>query len=161
MKLVYKLSNEKMTLLQDIGLLLGRVGLGFFIAFGHGLGKLQYYSAFSAKFPDPLGVGNELSMALAIFAELFCGILLMLGLFSRIALSQLVITMAVAAFIVHGKDPLFAPPGKASMEFALVYFIGFIMLIFTGPGRFSLDQLLVNKFADNKQNPEIDSNLEA
>ena len=150
---MYKLTEEKETLLRDIGLLAGRVGLGVFIAFGHGLGKLQNFSAYSANFPDPLGVGSELSMGLAIFAELFCGILIAFGLFTRLALSQLVITMSVAAFIVHASHPLFAAPGQPSKEFALVYFIGFITLILTGPGRFSIDRVLVNKLS-KKEHPE-------
>ena len=143
---MYKLTEEKEILLRDTGLLAGRVGLGVFIAFSHGLGKLQNYSAYSANFPDPLGVGSELSMALAVFAELVCGILIVFGLFTRAALSQLVITMGVAAFIVHASDPLFSAPGQPSKEFALVYFIGFVTLMLTGPGRFSLDRMLVNKF---------------
>ena len=147
MKLITKMSEEREALLRDIGLLAGRVGLGVFIAFGHGLGKLQNFSEYSATFPDPLGVGNELSMGLAIFAELFCGILIVFGLFTRVALSQLIITMGVAAFIVHGSHPLFAAPGQPSKEFALVYFIGFATLMLTGPGRFSIDRILVNKFS--------------
>ena len=146
MKLVYKLNEETQELGKDIGLLLGRIGFGLFMAFGHGLGKLQNYSVYSSKFPDPLGVGSELSMALAIFAEMFCGILLAIGAFSRLALTQLIITMAVAAFIVHSSDPLFAAPGQPSKEFALVYFWGFLTLFFAGPGKFSLDRMIVNKW---------------
>ena len=147
MKLIYKINEDTATLCRDLGLLLGRLGLGFFIAFGHGLGKLQNYSAYAATFPDPLGVGSEISMGLAIFAELACGILVAVGALTRIALSQLVITMGVAAFIVHGANPYFAAPGQASKEFALVYLIGFVTLILTGPGRFSLDHLAVKKWA--------------
>ncbi|MCM8537296.1 MAG: DoxX family protein [Lentisphaeraceae bacterium] len=147
MKLVFQISEKKQQLLTDLGLLIGRVGFGLFMAFGHGLGKLQNYSAYSSKFPDPLGLGSELSMGLAIFAELVCGILLAVGAFSRLALTQLLATMAVAAFIVHSSDPLFAAPGQASKEFALVYFFGFITLFLTGPGRFSIDNLIIKKWA--------------
>lgn len=146
MKLIYRINEDKQELLTDIGLLVGRVGFGLFMAFGHGLGKLQNYSAYSSKFPDPLGIGSEISMALAIFAELVCGILLALGVFSRLVLTQLLATMAVAAFIVHSSDPFFAAAGQASKEFALVYFFGFITLFLTGPGRFSIDRLIVNKW---------------
>ena len=152
MKLVLKLKNETRDLLTNIGLLAGRAGLGLFIAFGHGVGKLQNYSAYSAKFPDPLGIGNELSTALAIFAELVCGLLIAAGTFTRLALTQLIATMVVAAFIVHGSDPLFAAPGQVSKEFALVYLWGFLTLIFTGPGKFSVDHILVKKFAGKEFN---------
>ena len=147
----YEINDNTQKNLLDIGLLAGRVGFGLFMAFGHGLGKLQNYSAYSANFPDPLGVGSELSMALAIFAELFCGILLALGAFTRIAASQLIVTMGVAAFLVHASHPLFAAPGQPSKEFALVYFIGFLTLILTGPGRFSIDRLITNKLKAKKE----------
>ena len=149
MKFVYEIKENKAVLLRNIGLLIGRVGFGLFIAFGHGLGKLQNFSAYSAKFPDPLGVGNELSMGLAIFAEMFCGILIAVGAFTRLALTQLVVTMAVAAFIVHSADPLFAAPGTPSKEFALVYLWGFLTLMFTGPGRFSVDHFIVKRWGES------------
>ena len=106
MKLIYQLKEETQKTVTNVGLLIGRVGFGLFMAFGHGLGKLQNYSTYSAKFPDPLGVGNELSMALAIFAELLCGILLAVGAFSRLALTQLIVTMTVAAFMVQCRSCL-------------------------------------------------------
>lgn len=146
MKLIYKIDKKLNDKLFNTGILIGRLGFGFFIAFGHGLGKLQKFSEFSDKFPDPLGIGSTPSMALAIFAEFVCGLLLAIGAFTRLALTQLLATMAVAAFLFHSKDPLFAAPGAASKEFALVYFWGFLMLMFTGPGKYSIDHLLVNKF---------------
>ena len=150
MKLVYKINDKTSDLLKDIGLLVGRVGLGLSMALAHGYSKIQAYSEHSAGFPDPLGVGNELSMALAIFAEFFCGLLLVVGLGTRLALTQLIVTMAVAIYChlnLFG-DPLFAAPGKGSAELALIYLIPFATLFFTGPGRFSADHILVKKFAD-------------
>jgi putative oxidoreductase len=43
--------------------------------------------------------------------------------------------MCVAAFVIHGSDPF---SGK---ELALMYLVPFLTLVFTGAGRFSLDQL--------------------
>ncbi|NQZ59566.1 MAG: DoxX family protein [Lentisphaeraceae bacterium] len=136
--------------MKDVGILLARVGIGLSIALAHGLGKIDAYSAHSSGFPDPLGVGNEISMALAIFAELVCGILLVIGLGTRLALTQLIATMSVAIYChltIFG-DTLFAAPGKSSAELALMYLIPFIALLFTGPGRFSIDHILVKKFAN-------------
>jgi uncharacterized membrane protein YphA (DoxX/SURF4 family) len=54
--------------------------------------------------------------------------------------------MALAAFIVHQADPTFLGPGvTASKEPALVYFIAFLALVFTGAGMFSVDGLLFGK----------------
>jgi putative oxidoreductase len=130
---------------RDLGLLGGRVALGGMMLLAHGLPKLQNFGAYSAKFPDPLGVGSPISMALAILAEFGCSALVIVGLGTRLATSQLIATMGVAAFLVHGGDPFFAAPGDPSKEFALVYLAGFALLFFTGPGRFSIDHLIAKK----------------
>ncbi|TVQ44051.1 MAG: DoxX family protein [Saprospirales bacterium] len=114
------------------------------LAFGgmmltHGWPKFVNYSERASGFPDPLGVGNELSMALAIFSELFCAILLMVGLGSRLVLIPLLFTMFVAAFILHGPDPF------SQKELALTFFFGYFIIFVTGPGKYSLDHLIFGK----------------
>ena len=131
-----KLGPEARKTLLDVGLLLLRVSSGLLMAFGHGYPKLASWAEKSTGFPDPLGVGSAVSLALAIFGELVCGILVAIGLGTRLSAVPLVFTMLVAAFIVHGDDPF------QKQEFALVYAIPFLALIFTGPGRFSLDAKL-------------------
>ena len=121
---------------RDLGLLVARLGFGGSIALGHGWGKLIGFGAASGQFPDPLGIGSSASLALAIFAEFFCGMALLVGFFGRISAVPLVITMAVAFFIHHGGDPF---PRK---EKALLYLVGFLALAATGPGRFSIDSLI-------------------
>lgn len=88
------------------------------------------------QFADPIGLGPEISLILTIFAELICAVLVMLGLKTRLAAIPPAITMLVAAFVVHGADPF------AKKEFALLYFFGFFVFIFTGGGEYSLDRYL-------------------
>ena len=38
----------------------------------HGIAKWQNFDALSASFPDPLGVGGGVSLALAIFGAVIC-----------------------------------------------------------------------------------------
>ena len=106
---------------------------------GHGLGKLQAYGEKADSFPDPLGVGSPVSMALAIFAEVVCSLLVVLGLTTRAALLPLIMTMLAAFLIVHGGDPW------AKKELAFVYLTGFTSLLFLGPGRFSFDNLITKR----------------
>ena len=113
--------------------------------FSHGLVKLQSYSEKAQSFPDPLGVGSPLSMALAIFAEFFCSILLALGLFTRLAALNLAATMGVAAIIIHADDPF------KEKELAVVYFFGFLAFILIGPGRFSLDRFIFRRTAASEE----------
>lgn len=125
--------------IPSIGLLLFRIAFGSFMLLGHGWGKLTSFSETAAKFPDPLGIGSEWSMGSAIFCEVACSALVIVGLATRIAVLPLVFTMAVAVFMVHGGDPF------ATKELALVYLSAFALLYFTGPGCFSVDTMLLQK----------------
>jgi putative oxidoreductase len=121
----------------NFGLLILRLAAGGIMAYSHGWDKLQKLMSGDMAFADPIGVGEGTSLVLTVFAEFFCGILVVLGLFTRAALVPLVITMLVAVFIIHGDDPF----GK--MEFGLLYLIPYITLFLTGPGKISLDEQLV------------------
>lgn len=117
----------------SIGLLILRTTIAGMMLVGHGLPKLMNFNAAAASFPDPLGVGSTVSLALAIGGEVVCSILLILGLFTRLAAVPFLITMLTAAFLVHAADPW------AKKEFALLYAIPALTLIFTGAGAFSID----------------------
>ncbi len=130
--------------IPSVGLLLFRLTFGGFMLFGHGWGKLMSFGEISAKFPDPLGIGNKLSMGSAVFCEVVCAALVMLGLATRVAVLPLVFTMGVAAVIIHGSDSFFMS-GGAAKEPALIYLSAFGLLFFTGAGCFSLDALFRKK----------------
>lgn len=117
----------------SFGLLLVRVGAGLMLAFGHGWGKLLAFSEKSATFPDPLHIGHRTSMACTVGAEVFCSLLVALGLGTRPAAGIAAFTMGVAAFVVHAGAPF------ARRELALAYLLPFLGLVFTGAGRFSVD----------------------
>ena len=116
-----------------------RVWIGSTMAIAHGWPKLSTFSERLNTFPDPLGVGSPISLVMAVFAEVICAVLIILGLGTRLAAIPLLIAMLVAAFIVHSGDPW------AKKEFALLFAVPFLMLIFTGGGRFSLDRMLFKK----------------
>ena len=87
------------------------------------------------KFPDPLGVTPPVSLALAVFGEVVCSSLVVVGVYTRLAAIPALVTMAVAAFLVHAGDPW------ADKEMAVLYGLGFLVLIIAGGGRFALDRL--------------------
>ncbi|TNF30193.1 MAG: DoxX family protein, partial [Bacteroidetes bacterium] len=89
----------------DLGLLLLRLASGGIMAYSHGWGKMQRVQEGELGFADPIGIGELPSLVLTVFAELVCGVLVALGLFTRAALVPLIITMVVAVFIVHADDP--------------------------------------------------------
>lgn len=119
----------------DFGLLLLRFISGFLII-THGWPKLQNFAERASSFPDPLNIGSAPSLSITVFAEFFCGILLCIGLFTRISLLFLVVVMAVIVLFIHGDDPL---PKK---ELPIMLMATYIALYFTGPGRYSVDAAL-------------------
>lgn len=120
----------------QIGLLIVRLGFGGLMLFAHGLDKLINFADKAERFPDPLGWGSGVALGLAVFAEVFCSAAVMLGLMTRLACVPLVITMAIAAFHIHGGDPF------ERKELALAYLVGFTAIMFCGGGRFAVDNKL-------------------
>ena len=123
----------------DLGLLILRVSIAGMMFMAHGWGKLTEFTIRAPYFPDPIGLGGTVSLALAVFAEFFCALAVVLGVGTRLATIPLMATMAIAAFVVHADDPW----GKK--EFALLYLIPFVTLFFTGGGRYSVDRMLLNR----------------
>jgi len=119
----------------DLGLLILRVSLGFSMLLLHGWTKFQNFSAIAPKFLPLFGLPSNISLGLAIFAEVVCSVLLIIGLFTRFAALNLTITMAVAFFIAHNGQFT----GEKSGELAFVYLAGFATLLFAGGGKFSAD----------------------
>jgi putative oxidoreductase len=117
-------------------LLVVRVFIGFAML-SHGFPKLQMLlEGGKTEFFDFLGMGPQVTLGLTVFAEFVCSILLILGLFSRIALGFLIFTMIIAGFVVHGADPF------AKQEMSLIYLSVYLLLIVFGAGKFSVDHLI-------------------
>jgi putative oxidoreductase len=102
----------------------------------HGFNKIANFASNAQRFEDPFHFGHMPALILAIFAEFFCSILVILGLFTRLACIPLIITMAVVVFYVHHA----AVFGKA--QTATLFLCGFVVLMFTGPGKWSLDKMI-------------------
>jgi putative oxidoreductase len=120
----------------SLGLLLLRVGIGLMMMLGHGLDKLANFGQMAGKFPDPIGLGSEVSLGLAVLAEFFCSLFVLLGLYMRLALIPLIVTMLVAVLLIHGDDPF------SKQETALLYLVPYLTLLITGAGNYSLDYRL-------------------
>ena len=124
---------------RDLGLLIMRVGFAAAMIGAHGWGKMMRFGTAAEDFPDPLGIGGGASMALVVFAEVFCAFAVLVGFMGRLASVSLVVTFAVAFFVQHGADPF------AKKEKALLFLIAFLGLLATGPGRYSLDATIRSK----------------
>ena len=105
----------------------------------HGIEKWLAFDTLSETFPDPLWLGSTISLILVIFAEVFCAFAFIFGVFFRLALIPMIINMSVAFFVVHSGMPL------ANKELALMYLLIFVACFISGPGRFSVDHILMRK----------------
>lgn len=118
----------------DWGLLFIRLACAFMLL--HGWGKLDDFYDGASEWPDPFHVGPVFSKGLTVFAELFCTIFVVIGLFTRFALIPLIICMLVIVLVVHNGDPL------GDKESALIYLLMYLSLLVAGPGKYSLDRML-------------------
>ncbi len=112
-----------------------RLGLGI-LMMSHGYDKLVHFSEYQDKFMNFMGLGKTLSLALVVFAEFFCSLFLILGLFTRLASIPLIIATCVMIFKAHNGDLL------GDGEPAALYLTGYLVLLFVGPGRISVDSMI-------------------
>ncbi|MBB4805351.1 putative oxidoreductase [Chryseobacterium defluvii] len=133
---MYYPNSNFSSLYKDIILLIVRVFIGFAML-SHGFPKLQMLlDGGKIEFYDFLGMGTQFSLILTVFAEFVCSILLILGLFTRVALGFLIFTMIIAGFVVHGADPF------EKREMSLIYLAVYLLLMTFGAGKISVDHLI-------------------
>lgn len=129
----------------DIVLLILRISIAG-LMLSHGIPKLEMLLAGGEiKFMDPIGLGDTATLALAVFAEVICSVLILLGLAVRLAVLPLMVTMLIAIFVAHGND------GLSEKELAIHYLLTYIVFLFSGGGRLSIDNLISQKSARSRR----------
>jgi len=113
-----------------------RVFTGLSIAFGHVIKKLPVSEGFinsisNLGFPIPAFFAWSAAMV-----EFGGRVLLVMGLFTRPAAFFLSFTMCVAVFVRHADDPF------GTKEKALMYLLIFLLYLFTGSGKFGIDNAI-------------------
>jgi len=120
---------------QDFILMLYRVFAGL-IMLPFGIAKIEDYDKLSQNFfGDPLGIGDVPSLVLNIFAQVLCACTLTMGLFTRLSAFILAFDMMVATYY-HWFD------GLAKVSLPTVFMAMYLLLMFIGGGRYSLDSLI-------------------
>ena len=102
----------------------------------HGYDKLVNFNATAAQMPNFLGLGQTTTASLVVFAEFFCSIFLILGLFTRLATIPLIICMSYIIFILNSGKIL------ENAETAILFLAGYIAILLIGAGRASVDGLI-------------------
>jgi putative oxidoreductase len=116
----------------NIAVLILRVTFGSLLLINHGIDKLKHFAEKQSSFPDPFHIGHMPSLMLVLFAEVFCAVFLILGLFTRIMAIPVVITFIVAVFMIHKGF-------RGNNELPVLYLIGFFSILLMGPGKYSID----------------------
>lgn len=117
----------------SFGLLVLRVVSGAMLLYAHGWGKLAHFSERAGGFSDPLHVGSDRSLALTIFAEVACSVLVAIGFATRFAAAVLVFLFGVIQFVVMAGQPF------DKRELGILYGVIYLAIVLTGPGAYAVD----------------------
>lgn len=124
---------------MNVTIMLVRICIGAFML-THGIPKFaRFFADDPISFIDPFGIGEATTLAVVVFAEVFCSIFIMLGFFTRVAAIPLIINMAVITFLVHAGEAF------SDKELPLMYLVAYIIILATGSGKFSIDHYLFYK----------------
>jgi putative oxidoreductase len=128
---------------MDLGLLILRAVSGLALALAHGIGKVPPSERFVATvtrmgFPAP-----EAMAWLAGLAELGGGLLLAVGLLTRPTALVVAIHFVLVVVVASAGDTFL------ERERAVLFLMAAVTLLFTGPGRYSVDAMI------ERRRPEI------
>ncbi|WP_435364515.1 DoxX family protein [Haloarchaeobius sp. DYHT-AS-18] len=133
----------------DLSVLTVRLGVGL-IMLVHGLGKLtgagpagSGIEGFAVALVS-LGVPAPVLTAWLVgFAEAVGGLLVLVGLFSRIGAAAIAVVMVGAILLVHLPNGFLVSNG--GYEFALLVLLASVSLVFTDPGKYSVAHWLAER----------------
>lgn len=116
----------------NIGILILRVGIAMLLIV-HSFNLLSHLTESQDSFIVLMGLNNPITIALALSAELICGMLLFVGLGTRLILLPLIIAMSTIIITVHQCNIF--ETGKT----AFLFLIGFVVMLIIGAGKYSMD----------------------
>lgn len=116
----------------DAGLFFLRVAGAFMLFYVHGLPKIVHYTEELSLIEDPLGLGRQFSLLMAIFAEVVCPLFIAAGVFTRLACLPVLAVLVVSMFVVHTQWSI------AEGQFGWLLMIIFGTIALCGPGNWSL-----------------------
>ena len=127
-----QLSQHKLHDIASMGMR-ATIGVIFIV---HGAGKFN--EGFAGFLTGVLGLPAEMQIPIAL-AEMVPGILLLIGIFTRMSASLLSIVMLGAIFYVKQAGSL---TGERGFEFDLILLAACLVVIVAGPGRVSVSHAI-------------------
>lgn len=131
--------TEPSNRLFDISLLVFRIVASLELMVAHGLKKIGVSTTKPEIVPNPLDLPEELNRLLAISANLFFPILVILGFLTRLATLPVLAVTLTGYFVVHRNGTLL------QRDTPLIYSLIFLLILVLGPGGYSVDSYLHNK----------------
>jgi putative oxidoreductase len=132
---------------KDLGLLIIRVVTAGTLCLKHGIEKaFDFHTMLTntkLRFPDPFHMGVFASLTMAQISDFYCAILIVMGLGTRYASAYSFICITVAWVAVHHFS--YWGPQADHGEIIVLMMGTFFGLIFSGPGRYSIDYLLADR----------------
>lgn len=117
-----------------------RMGFGLYMIAGHGWPKLmKFFTEAEIKFSTIFGLPAKVNLAIAVFVEFFCMVMIVIGFRTRLFIIPAIILMFTIVFFVKAGAPWI---GAGSRELAMMYLIPFIAIFVLGSGKVSIDELL-------------------
>ncbi|MGD1843064.1 MAG: DoxX family protein [Thermonemataceae bacterium] len=132
-------STDILSKRAHITFLVYRILLAFAIIRVHGYKKLVHFEAEVLHIPDPFGFGGQAAVVMAILSNVVCAVLVALGLLTRLAALGALIVPLTGLLIVHLNDPWI------QKDAPLMYSLAFSLILFIGPGKYSLDRLIYQR----------------
>ncbi|WP_053160942.1 DoxX family protein [Pseudomonas sp. P1.8] len=150
--------------LDRVGEWIAPLALRVFLAwefFESGLEKFNgqnWFADIQSRFPFPFNhVSTTLNWELSMWAELICALAILVGLGTRISAFILIVVTLVATAAVHwpadwstlselAQGYAISNKGFGNFKLPLIYLVAFMPLLFSGPGKLSLDALLTRYF---------------
>ena len=128
------------TKLNDIAVLFFRIAISCELFYAHGLKKLGVGTAMVEVVPNPLGLPEVLNQTFATTANLLMPLFIILGLMTRIATLPILAVTLTGYFVLHFNDPVLVK------DVPLIYSLCFLLICFTGAGKYSLDYYITRKY---------------
>lgn len=123
----------------NLGMLFFRIAASLEMIFVHGFKKLGTGLGEAEKIPNPLHLPEVFNNAFAISANIFFPLLVLIGLFTRLAtLPSLAVTLT-GYFILHWNDAALV------RDTPYIYSIIFLLILALGPGKYSIDNYIYKR----------------
>lgn len=122
---------------NDLGLLVLRLSTGGLMLF-HGVSKLINGVGPIGEMLAALGLPSFIAYG-SLLVELVAALIMVLGLWTRVAAAAMVFNMFIAILMAH-TSVIFSltPQGGWAIELPMLYLLPALALIFTGGGRYAL-----------------------